>query len=118
MDGTKALLQGFKKQAMWALCPYGCWTESDGSGVIFDRCYRPICRVRPGGKVEIVPPDEFIRYKKQRWFHRGFGISPCAATRKIVAAIIAKYGLAAELRRRRDLLKHVALPRWNGKAAT
>lgn len=114
-DETAALFHGFEKQAFWGLCPYGCFTEPDGSGVIFDRSYRPIVRVRRGGNTEIVPPNTFITFTKQRWFHRGFGMTPDAATREIVTQIIATYKLAPELRRRAALLRRGELPRWSDK---
>ena len=110
---TAAFIRGLKKQAFWGLCPYGCWTEPDGSGVIFDRDYRPIVRVFRGGKAEIVAPNTFINFTKQRWFHRGFGMTPDAATREIVTKIIALYGLAPELRQRAALLRRDELPRWD-----
>ncbi|MBN9492935.1 hypothetical protein J0H33_06255 [bacterium] len=108
---TASFIRGIKKQAVWWLCPFGAWTERNGSGVIFDRAYRPIIRVMRGGATEIVPPDEFISYRRQRYFHRGFGWSPDIETREIVTQIIAKYDLAPELRRRRDLLRRGELPR-------
>lgn len=116
-DDTLTLLRSFKKKTQWGLCPYGCWTEADGSGVIFDRCYRPIIRVRRGGKTEIVAPDEFIRFRKQRWFHHGFGPTPDAATHAVVTQIVATYNLGPELRRRSALLRRGLLPRWNGHGA-
>lgn len=105
-------LRKFRKQAEWWLCPYGEWSEPSGARVIFDRTYRPIARIFPNGSAEIIPSDEFIKYKKQRYFHSGFGPSPDAQTREIVAHLIAKYKLVPELQRRRELLRRKALRRW------
>ena len=113
---TIALSRMLRKQAIWWLCPYGQWTEHDGSRVIFDRMYRPICRVKSDGRVDIVRSDEFIRYSKQCWFHAGFGPSPSRKTREVVTEIIERYGLAPELRKRLDLVKRGdKLPCWDGK---
>jgi len=108
-------IRGMRKQAVWHLCPYGEWIELCGSRVIFDRKYRPIARIWNDEVVEIVPPDQYIAYIEQRYFHGGFGWSPDAATRKIVTEIITKYWLAPELQRRRALMRRgERLPCWNG----
>lgn len=110
---TKAgFIRFLQKQTAWRLCPYGCWTELDAAGVIFDGYYRPIVRVRPGGATEIVASDAFIRFRRERFFHSGFGSTPKADTLEIITTIIATYELAPELRRRLELLRHKALPRW------
>ena len=103
-----------RRQAQWGLCPYGEWTEDSGSRVIFDRSYRPICRVALDGQVEIVPSDEFICFREQRCFHQGFGINPKPEVRKLANDLIKRYGLASELRHRLLLLKKNGLPRWVG----
>lgn len=113
-DEIRDCLRKFRKQAVWALCPYGEWSEVRGTRVIFDRAYRPIVRIFLDGSTEVVRSDECIKYKKQRYFHSGFGPSPDARTREIVAHLIEKYNLVQELQRRRELLHRKALPRWEG----
>lgn len=108
-------IHGMKKQATWHLCPYGEWIELSGLRVIFDRKYRPIARIWNDGVVEIVLPDQYIAHIEERYFHSGFGWSPDAVTRKVVAEIVTKYRLAPELQRRRALMRRgERLPRWNG----
>jgi hypothetical protein len=108
-----ALLRGFRRQAeLWLLC-YGDWLEYSGARIIFDRCYRPICRVWPDGRHEIVPPDTFIRYRKQRFYHSGFGLHLDPETRALVTRFITRFGLTDEFRHRRDLLRQGKLPRWD-----
>lgn len=100
------------KSNAWRIFPYGEWTEGDGSRVIFDRQYRPICRIGVNGSVEIVPPETWINYTRQRFFHRGFGPRPDAETRAIVLRVMQScHGMESELRRRRDLEKRRLLPR-------
>lgn len=111
---TVAFIRGIRKQVIWWLCPYGEWTEHDGSRVIFDRKYRPIVRARPDGSTTIVPSDEFIEFVSERFLHGGFGCSPDRVTRKIVTEIIERYDLTPELRRRLELLKRGELPCWDG----
>lgn len=108
-----AFMRGMRKQSQWWLCCYGEWLEYGDTRVIFDRCYRPICRIWPDGSHEIVPADEFIRYRSQRHYHSGFGMNPDPQTRDLVRRFIARYRLTDELRRRRDLMRQRELPRWN-----
>lgn len=97
--------------ARWKIFPYGAWTEAGGASVIFDRAYRPICRVRSGGAVEIVRPDHWITFKRQRWFWDGWTHpKDTAETRERLIALISRYGLEPELRRRRELEKRGLLP--------
>jgi hypothetical protein len=99
----------FRYFAKWKLCPYGEWTEGDGSRVIFDRHYRPICRIKPDGQVEIVPTDESIHFDKktgQRWFYEGSASTRDPKVRKALIGIIKRYDLTPELRRRWDIIRH------------
>jgi hypothetical protein len=49
--------------------PYGAWTERDGSVVLFDRKYKPICRYRADtSEVEVVAPDQRISFVRETWF--------------------------------------------------
>ncbi|BAB51911.1 hypothetical protein [Mesorhizobium japonicum] len=105
--------------ARWRIFPYGVWIEPDGAAVIFDRAYRPICRVRRRNEVEIVPPDQWINFKRQRWFWDGWTHpKDSAETREKLIAIVARYGLEPELRRRRDLERRGLLPRWAERPAS
>lgn len=106
----------FRKKAIWALCPYGKWTEADDSIVIFDRRYRPICRIKSDGQKEIVPSDEYINFCTQRWFHRGIATYPDQETRKTISDLIEKYVIATELRRRWERLQSGDLLRWGNQA--
>lgn len=99
--------------ARWWLCPYGEWTEYSGSRVIFDRAYRPVCRIATDETVEIVPSDELICFREQRWFHQGFSRGrPTPEVRTIVSDIIDRYGLASELNLRWSLLRSRKRRRW------
>jgi len=99
----------FRYFAKRKLCPYGEWTEADGSRVIFDRRYRPICRIKPDGRVEIVPTDEFIHFSKkagQRWFYEGGAFKRDPKVRKTLIDIIKRHDLTPELRRRWDIMRN------------
>lgn len=110
----------FRYFAKLKLCPYGEWTEADGSRVIFDRDYRPICRIKPDGQLEIVPTDEFIRFDEeagQRWFYRGGAPTRDRKIRKTLIDIIKRHDLAPELRRRWDIKRNGGhLPCWGRPA--
>lgn len=113
LSEAETFIRLIRRKSVWWLCPYGWWQEDDDSYVIFDRAYRPIFRVHLNGDAEIVRSDEFIQYRTQRWLHRGFGSRPDDNTKCIVVDLIARYNLAPELRRRRELLRRGQLPRWS-----
>jgi hypothetical protein len=108
------LLRGLHRAARWSLFPYGWWIEADGSFVIFDRRYRPICRKRPDDSVEILP---FIRvdYSErqtnklwiakigERWLYTDL-THPVAnvETRQRVIGVVQHLSLANEIIRRRE----------------
>lgn len=113
---TAAFIRTVQRQRAWRLFPYGEWTERGGSRVIFDRQYRPICRIHTNGRVEIVRPETWISHIRQRFFHRGFGPSPDAATKAAALNVMRSCsGMETELRRRRDLERRGILPRWATK---
>lgn len=107
----------FRYFAKWKLCPYGEWTEGDGSRVLFDRHYRPICRIKPDGQVEIVPTDEFIIFDKEMgesWFYIGFAQSRNPKVRKTLIDKIKQYDLTSELQRRWEIVRDRGhLPCWD-----
>ncbi|TGV90025.1 hypothetical protein EN801_020425 [Mesorhizobium sp. M00.F.Ca.ET.158.01.1.1] len=108
---TSEAIRILSRGARWRIFPYGAWIEADGAAVIFDRAYRPICRVQ-GEVVEVVPPETWIAFKRQRWFYRDWTsptINP--ETREKLIAIVAHYRIEPELRRRRDLERKRLLPR-------
>src|SRR5262245_28075226 len=49
--------------------PYGVWTCADGTEVLYNRDYEPICRRTPYGQVEPFHRSEFIPWKDQKWFY-------------------------------------------------
>lgn len=71
--------RGLHRVYRWFAFPAGWWTEADGSLVIFDRRYHPLCRKRPDGSVEILPMKDFnkplqIKFKsEQRLYSGGLG---------------------------------------------
>ena len=56
--------------------PYGFWTESDGSKVLFSRDYMPMWRIGPEAKPVRLEPWLRIRFQKQDWFWREGHESP------------------------------------------
>lgn len=101
----------FRSIQPWRIYPYGKFIEQDGSEVIFDRQYRPICRVFSNGSIEIVPPTAWICFESQEWFYNDLS-SPrnSRKTRKTLMSIIDKYDLKGELLLRRELEKQGFLP--------
>jgi hypothetical protein len=123
LDGTleidpdvRKLLRQLRHAARWSLLPYGWWTDADGSFVIFDGRYRPICRKRPHGSIEIVAPGTWIAYVGQSWLYRGL-VHPDnnAAARDRVLGVVQRLDLADEIARRREHVRETRtpLPRWN-----
>ena len=49
--------------------PYGVWTTADGCKVLFDREYRPMLQLRPGGTVEPADPREWVPWVKQDHYY-------------------------------------------------
>lgn len=47
--------------------PYGYWTETDGSEVVFSRDYKPMWRIRPDRLVERVEPWLWIQQVRQTY---------------------------------------------------
>jgi hypothetical protein len=112
-------LEGFmrvqRKAAEWSIFPYGWATEGDGSLVLFDRKYRPICRKYPDGRTELMRSDAFIEFAGRTWLYDDCS-SPVrdAGTRKLVLAEMERWGVRDELKRRRELQRRKALPSWDG----
>jgi hypothetical protein len=107
-----AFVRLIQRQALWHIFSYGEWIEPSGAKVVFDRQYRPICRVHVDGPVEIVSPDTWITFTAERFYHGGFGPRPDAETRSATLEIMLRYGLELELRRRRKAARGGTLPRW------
>lgn len=97
----------------WRVLPYGWGYDADRTAVIFDREYRPICRVRPRGKVEIVPTQQAVSLGEGKVFLYDDGSKPrdCAETRRLIIFLVARLGLDAELLRRSILERHDLLPK-------
>src|SRR5690606_13873798 len=90
------------RRGHWYYAPYGWWTEASGDHVVFDRGYHPICRVRACAVVEIVEPDTWIEFVAQRWFSNASACR-CAETRRVVSGVVARLGIAEEIKRRRKI---------------
>lgn len=94
----------FRSFQQWEIFPYGKFFEDDGAEVIFDRRYRPICRVFPDGRVEGVNPSQWINFTDQNWFyHSGNHPRNDKSTRAALLSLIEQLGLSAELMVRREL---------------
>ncbi|MBY5762556.1 hypothetical protein HFO06_05465 [Rhizobium leguminosarum] len=103
--------QGARQASTWNIFPYGYFHKADQSSVLFDRNYRPICRVRPGGEVEIVPPQQWVAFERQEWLYVDkTAPRDCAETRRTILALVARLGIESELRSRRDLESRGLLP--------
>lgn len=108
------LLVGMRRAMRWRIWPYGWWQEDDGSYVIFDRLYRPICRKRPCGTVEIVRPDQWIAYVDQRYLYTDIRHPDGnTAIAQRLFGIVQRLGIRDELARRRGLDRRRRLPRWD-----
>lgn len=90
------------RRTYWCFAPRGWWTEESGSHVVFDRAYRPICRVRAGRVVEIVEPDTWIEHIAEHLLHKD---TPryCAEARRVAAGVIARLGIHDEIKRRHKI---------------
>ena len=55
--------------ALLARLPYGEWTCSDGSRVLFNRRYMPMWQRKPDGTVSRVDPNKWVDWVSQRWFY-------------------------------------------------
>jgi hypothetical protein len=49
--------------------PYGMWTCEDGREVLFNRFYKPIWQRLPGKPPQPADPNEWVPWKRQRWFY-------------------------------------------------
>ena len=52
---------------MRIVMPYGKWTCTDGTEVLFNRDYRPIWKRHPNGVVVAADPDEWVKFAKQEY---------------------------------------------------
>ncbi|MCK1615439.1 hypothetical protein IVA96_01755 [Bradyrhizobium sp. 159] len=95
------------KAAQWQLCPNAVVFETRGDCVIIDGAGRPIARVFADESTEVLSPDAKINAVDltPALLHYDFGLPPGQRARKKIVAYIDKYGLAPELRRRRELLR-------------
>jgi len=107
LDGLARGLTSWRGTARfrsWNIFPYGWWEEADGSLVIFDRRYRPLCRKGPDGYVEILRPSDRISYIKQSHIYR---LSEHPADNPVmkrrIYGIVHRLGLLPELSRRQQL---------------
>lgn len=93
--------------AQWQLCPNAVVFETRGDCVIIDGAGRPIARVFADESTEVLSPDAKISPVDftPALLHCDFGLPPGPRARKKIVAYIDKYGLAPELRRRRELLR-------------
>lgn len=101
-----------RRQSRWMLHPYGWWTERSGSHVVFDRKYRPICRVHPDGKVEIVRSNLWIDFLSEHFINHP-SQSPNdrdGVARDKIERVVSRLGLADEIAKRRHLLRQGRLP--------
>lgn len=48
--------------------PYGVWTETDGSKVLFSRDYCPLWKIQDGRAPVRDDPDRYVKFSKQEWF--------------------------------------------------
>lgn len=108
---TQHITKNFRSLQEWAIFPYGKFIEADGAEVIFDRRYRPICRVFLDRRVEVVNPRQWINFEDQSWFYNSIN-HPCnnKKTRTVLLNLIEELGLAAELMARRELEENGGLP--------
>ncbi|RWQ70763.1 MAG: hypothetical protein EOS85_26680 [Mesorhizobium sp.] len=116
---TSAFLGALQRTARWNLWPAGYWTEPDGSFVIFDRKYRPLCRKRPDGSIEILPSDAWINWIEERRLYetpRFPHPDNSRDTRDMLAGVVERLGIADEIKRRRKIGPR-NLPRWYGVRA-
>lgn len=91
----------------WFAFPAGWWTEADGSHVIFDRRYHPLCRKRPDGSVEVLPMTDFnhpqqIKFKSQHRLYSGGPDHVCESeeTQQRLIRIVQRLGIEDEVARR------------------
>ncbi|HWA88626.1 MAG TPA: hypothetical protein VG889_01230 [Rhizomicrobium sp.] len=74
--------------------PYGFWTESDGSIVLFSRDYFPLWRIRKGSSQERLNPWLRINFVKEEWFwNDGVVQLDSAELREQLKAVLEKFGI-------------------------
>jgi hypothetical protein len=98
-------LASVQDPSFWSIYPHGYWLEHGKSYVLFDVKRRPICRVHSDGEVEIVRPDVWIWPISERFINHP---SDCpshrdGSARRKIEGIVARLGIADELKRRRKL---------------
>jgi hypothetical protein len=91
----------------WAFFPAGWWVEADGSLVIFDRRYHPLCRKRPDGSIEVLPMKDFdtpmhIKFKSQHRLYSGGLDHACddERTQQRLLGVVQRLGIEDEVARR------------------
>ncbi|MER8797199.1 hypothetical protein NKH75_23900 [Mesorhizobium sp. M0984] len=108
---TRDFLRTLTRFSRWKIWPYGWWTEANGSFVIFDGKYRPICRKRPNGMVELLPSDVTIAYVDQDYLYT-YSTHPdgCLETRERLYGVVRRLRLGDEIERRRVMVARRQLP--------
>ncbi|MET3853041.1 hypothetical protein [Rhizobium sp. OAE497] len=104
------------RETGWRVLPYGFSVLQDGSAIIFDREYRPICELSKAG-VQLVDPTRQERWPGSWLFLYDDGATPryCAETRRLQRVIVDRLGLSAELKRRAILQRNGKLPKSGGR---
>lgn len=101
---------------VWQLCPFSVDTFPNGDGLLRDGAFRAIAWLRPDGWADIITGDDFYDFYpgtepiETTFLHHDFGLPLGKRAREIVKEFIEIWGLAPELRRRRELLRLGRLP--------
>ncbi|WP_287321251.1 hypothetical protein [Mesorhizobium sp.] len=118
IEYERQVLRLFQEEPKWRIAPFGVTYRVDTKErVYFDYDNRPILRVGPDGKGEIISPDAFVYFSMLADLLMDFDGHYDPDGLKIVTDVIDKHGLAPELRRRWELFQRDELPdpAWGGR---
>lgn len=104
-------VRALREVQYWRLFPYGYWTETDGSLVIFDRNYCPLLRLHVERGLEVPHPLERIQFCATGYYY-GDGCAPYIDpdTLPLILCLADAYGLGPELDYRWKLSDHGRTP--------
>ncbi len=110
--------RGLHRVYRWVFFPAGWWTEADGSFVIFDRRYHPLCRKLSDGSIQVLTLKDFnnplrIKFRSQHHLYSGGSDHVCEdeKTQQLVLRVTQRLGIQDEVARRYDAYRRDRLAR-------